>query len=339
MTGPSIYDVAERAGVAASTVSRAFADPGRVTDATRARVMAAAAELDYAPRQRPRRRTGPASGRSEERPRTVAMLVSDITNPHYFELIRGAELRARASGTTLVLVNCEESTQIELEQVRGLTSTVDGFVMAASRLPDQQLRDLAAEHPTVLLNRDLPGTTSVTLDMASGCRQILEHLSSLGHRSFTYCAGPPSSWMGATRWRMLSEGARQYDLEAHRMGPYTPTVASGSSAADAALRVGGTAVVAHNDLLAIGIMRRLSDRGLDVPGDVSVVGFDNIFAATLVQPSLTTLGGPISDAGRRAVELLMSALDARRRGAQPPAEQVAMPVELVVRDSTGPAPS
>ena len=134
-------------------MSRAFADPGRVAVATRARVMAAAAELDYAPRQPARPGLLGAPGR----PSTVAMVVSDITNPHYFELIRGAELRARAAGNTLVLVNAEESPTIELEQVRGLTSTVDGFIMAASRLPDQQLRDLAAEHPSVLLNRELPG--------------------------------------------------------------------------------------------------------------------------------------------------------------------------------------
>ena len=336
MKRASIYDVAERAGVAPSTVSRAFGVPGRVTDATRERVFAAAEELGYRPA--PRQQRSPAAT-ALPRGRTVAMLVSDITNPHYFELIRGAELRARAAGATLVLVNCEESAQIELQQVHGLQGSVDGFVLASSRLPDQQLRDLAAQQPVVLLNRDLDGLTSVTFDMASGCRQILEHLASLGHQALTYCAGPPSSWMGSARWRTLSEGAADVGMEATRLGPYTPTVANGSSAADAALRVGSTAIVAHNDLLAIGIMRRLADRGIRVPDDISVIGFDDIFAATLTHPMLTTLGGPISDAGRRAVELLTQAIELRSTGATQVPEQVAMPAELVVRTSSGPAPT
>lgn len=328
----TIYDVARHAGVAPSTVSRAFAMPGRVNPATRDRVLAAAEELGYRPGNK-----GP--GRTTDGHRTIAMLVSDITNPHYFELIRGAELRARAAGSTLVLVNCEESPQIELEQIRGLAGSVGGFVLAASRLPDQDLRDIAAEHPVVLLSRELPGILSVTLDMGSGCRQILEHLSSLGHRSLAYCAGPPSSWMGAVRWAALSAGAAEYDLEVHRAGPYTPTVANGSSAADAAVRTGATAIVAHNDLLAIGIMRRLADRGVRVPDEVSVVGFDNTFAASLVQPALTTLGGAVSDAGRRAVDLLVSMLGHSGPGRPDAHERVTLPTELIVRASSGPAPS
>src|SRR5699024_9367112 len=137
---------------------------------------------------------------------------SDITNPFFFELIRGAELRARASGMTLVLVNCEESPQIEYEQAVGLAASVDGFVLASSRLPDDDLRELAQGHPTVLLNRELPELTGVSLDMETGCRQILEHLASLGHDGFTYCAGPPSSWMGAMRWRNLSAVAPAFGL-------------------------------------------------------------------------------------------------------------------------------
>ncbi len=325
----TIYDVARQAGVAPSTVSRAFTLPGRVNPDTRARILAAADELGYQPGSRPAHR-GDATAH-----RTIAMLVSDITNPHYFELIRGAELRARAAGATLVLVNSEESPQIEMEQIQGLSTSVDGFVLASSRLPDQDLRDVAAEHPVVLLSRELPGLPSVALDMASGCRQILEHLSSLGHRALTFCAGPPSSWMGAIRWAALSSGAADYDLEVHRVGPYTPTVANGGSAADAALRVGATAVVAHNDLLAIGIMRRLADRGVRVPDDVSVVGFDNMFAATIVQPALTTLGGAIGDAGRRAVDLLVTRL-ARTRPPEPgPQDRIILPTELIVRGSSG----
>ncbi|MDP3892166.1 substrate-binding domain-containing protein, partial [Nocardioides sp.] len=157
---------------------------------------------------------------------------------------------------------------------------------------------------------------------------------------FTYCAGPPSSWMGAARWAALRSGAEVYDLEARRVGPFNPTVASGGAAADAALRKDTTALVAHNDLLAIGIMRRLAARGARVPEDVSVVGFDNIFAAELVQTPLTTLGGPGADAGRRAVDMLLAALERRpaRAGSltDSPDDQVVLPTELVLRASSGP---
>lgn len=330
---PTIYDVAERAGVAPSTVSRAFGVPGRVKEATRLRILAAAEDLGYVPNLHARAlQTG--------RHKTIAMLLSDITNPHFFEMIRGAEQRARAASSTMVIANAEESPRVELEQIRSLAGSVDGFVLAASRLRDEDLRELAAQHAVVLLNRELPGLTSVTLDTAGGCRQILEHLSSLGHTELTFCAGPPISWMGAARWAALSGGAEDFAMRVHRVGPYAPTVANGGVAADAALRSGTTALVAHNDLLAIGIMRRLALRGVRVPEDVSVVGFDNIFAAEFVAPALTTLAGPGSDAGRVAVDLLVSAIGRRQDRTDPvfgEAERVLLPTELVLRESSGPA--
>lgn len=330
MAGPTIYDVARVAGVATSTVSRALNNPDRVSERTRERVLVAAAELGYPPGPRRSRLT---SGRHD----TVAMVLSDITNPHFFELIRGAEQRAKAAGTTLVIVNAEESPRIELDQIRGLAGSVDGFVLASSRLPDRQLEDLADQHRIVLLNRELHGISSVALDTGSGCRQILEHLASLGHESFTYCAGPPGSWMGAARWAALSAAAEEHGLTARRVGPYTPTVANGGVAADGALRADTTALVAHNDLLAIGILRRLAQRGVRVPEDLSVIGFDDIFAADFVQPSLTTLGGPGDQAGRLAIELLLDLVPSLHAPADtvPGPHQVRLPTQLVLRDSSG----
>ncbi|GAA1737217.1 LacI family DNA-binding transcriptional regulator [Isoptericola hypogeus] len=325
---PTIYDVARAAGVAPSTVSRAFTKPARVNAATRVRVLAAAAEVGY--RHSPQNRSLPGG-----RHRTVAMVLSDITNPHFFELIRGAEQRVKAADATLVIVNGEESERIEENQIHDLAPGVDGFVLASSRLRDEALREVARRHRVVLLNREVTGLTSVALDTTSGCRQILQHLASLGHRSLVYCAGPPGSWMGAARWSALSAGAEEHGMTAHRVGPYTPTVANGGVAADGALRTGATALVAHNDLLAIGVLRRLAQRGIGVPADVSVVGFDDIFAAEFVHPSLTTLGGPGAHAGRLAVELLIDQF-AGRAGAED--EQIRLPTELVLRESSGPAP-
>ncbi|WP_244930944.1 LacI family DNA-binding transcriptional regulator [Nocardioides sp. W7] len=327
MSGPTIYDVAREAGVATSTVSRALSNPHRVNARTRERVLTVAAELGYRPNPHAR---ALLSGRHH----TVAMVVSDITNPHYFELIRGAEQRAKASEYTLVLVNVEESPRIEWDQVQRLVPAVDGFVLAASRLPDENLHQIAVQRPVVLISRELPGLASVVLDHVEGCRRIVEHLASLGHRDLVYLAGPRNSWMAATRWSALQAATEEHGLTARRIGPFTPKVAQGPAAADGALNADATAVVAHNDLLAIGVLQRLAQRGVRVPEDLSVVGFDNIFAADLCTPGLTTLGGVHSDVGRAAVELLLDATAPTHRREDRP--QVVLPTELVLRGSTGP---
>lgn len=327
MSGPTIYDVAAAAGVATSTVSRSFSTPKRVNEQTRQRVLAVAAELGYRPNPHAR---ALLSGRHH----TIAMVVSDITNPHYFELIRGAEMRARAAEYTLVLVNAEESPRVEYDQIQRLAPSVDGFLMAASRLPDENLEQIAGQRPVVLMNRQLTGLPSVVLDPAMGSRHIVGHLASLGHRELIYLSGPRNSWMAATRWAALSAAAGELGLRCRRVGPFTPKVSQGGVAGDAAMHDGATAIVAHNDLLAIGVMQRLAERSVRVPEDVSVVGFDDIFAAGLCSPSLTTLGGAHADVGRTAVEILLDLVGPVRPGDQTP--QVVLPSELVLRGSTGP---
>ncbi len=325
--GPTIYDVARAAGVATSTVSRSFSMPTRVNARTREHVLAVAAELGYRPNPHAR---ALMSGRHH----TIAMVVSDITNPHFFELIRGAEMRARASEYTLILVNAEESSRIEYDQIQRLVPAVDGFVLAASRLPDENLRQIAGQRPVVLMNREVADLPSVVLDHVMGCRQIVEHLASFGHRDLVYLAGPRNSWMATTRWQTISSAAAGLGLRAQRIGPFTPKVSQGGAAADGALHAGATGIVAHNDLLAIGVVQRLTERSVRVPDDVSVVGFDNIFAADLCTPSLTTLGGADADVGRAAVEILLDAVGPSRVRGDPP--QVVLPTELALRRSTGP---
>lgn len=326
MPRPTIYDVAAAAGVATSTVSRAFSSPNRVNARTREHIFAVAADLGYRPNPHAR---ALLSGRHH----TVAMVVSDITNPHYFELIRGAEQRAKASEYTLVLVNAEESPRVEYDQIQRLVPSVDGFVLGASRLPDENLVQIAGQRPVVLMSRELPGLPSVVLEHTQGCHQIVEHLASLGHKHLVYLAGPRNSWMATTRWSALRTAAEELGLRAERIGPFTPKASHGAAAADGAIRAGASAIVAHNDLLAIGVMRRLAQRAVRVPQDVSVVGFDDIFAADLCTPGLTTLGGAHADVGRVAVDILLQAT-----GPLPPTGkslQVALPTELVMRESTG----
>ena len=323
----TVYDVAAEAGVAASTVSRAFSNPRRVNAATREHVLAVAERLGYRPNPL-------ASALQSGRTATVALLVPDITNPHFFGTIRGAERRANASGLTFILSNTEESGDNERRQIERLELSVDGFVLAAGRMSEQTTVELAREHNLALVNRRIEGLPGATVDDGSGSRQIVEHLASLGHRSLVYLSGPKESWHAAERWRALSGTAAERGLRATRLGPFSPRMESGAAAADAALVDGASAMVAHNDLLAIGVLRRLAERGMNVPRERSVVGYDDIFGADLCVPALTTLAGPHEEAGRMAVELL---LDRVTRPGTPP-RQVILPAHLVIRDSTGPAP-
>jgi LacI family repressor for deo operon, udp, cdd, tsx, nupC, and nupG len=325
---PTLADVAAEAGVAASTVSRAFSRPQRVNHRTREHVLRVAGELGYVPNP-----TAQALGSG--RTRRIALLVPDITNPFFSGVIKGAERAAAGADLTLVLGDTAENPTAEAELVRRLERAVDGFVISASRLADDELRAAAERSPIALVNRATAGLGCVVADYDSGTRQIVDHLASYGHRSFVFAGGPPESWSGARRWHGLKTAAGERGMEARRFGPYMPTLGGGPAAADAAMGAGATAIVCHNDMLAIGVMRRLAERGQRIPEDVSVVGFDDVFGADFCHPTLTTLAERTEDAGSRAVELLVQQIPNRPTDAP----TRILPTHLVVRDSTGPAPA
>jgi DNA-binding LacI/PurR family transcriptional regulator len=325
---PTLADVAAAAGVATSTVSRAFSRPLRVNHRTREHVLAEAERLGYVPNPA-------AQALGSGRTRTIALLVPDITNPYFAGVIKGAERAAAGAGLTLVLGDTAETSTAEAQLLKRLDRAVDGFVISASRLTDDELRAAAERTSIALVNRATPGLGCVVADFDSGTQQIVDHLAGLGHRSFVFVGGPPESWSGARRWQGLQAAARTVGMEARRFGPYLPTLAGAPAAADAVVASGATAVVCHNDMLAIGMMRRLAERGRSVPGDVSVVGFDDVFGADFCHPALTTLGERTEEAGARAVELLVQQVPARL--VEGPTR--VLPTHLVIRESTGLAKS
>ncbi|MHA7985991.1 LacI family DNA-binding transcriptional regulator [Rathayibacter sp. CAU 1779] len=326
----TLADVAERAGVAISTASRALSNPGRVNVATRERIERIAAELGYSPNSQARALTSGRSG-------AVAVLVSDVTNPFYFDIIRGTQRQLKASGYSQLLIDTEESDQNEDALLHRLRSSFDGAILAASRLSDRALAALAAELPLVAINRQTRGVPSVFMDTPSGTVQGLEHLVSLGHRSIAYVSGPATSWPNESRWRAFVKAAKAHDVRAVRLGPFSPRQSAGAAAADAVLNADVTAAIAFNDLLAIGMLQHLASRGIRVPDDLSIVGCDDIFGADFCNPPLTTMTAPIEQAGRLAVSLLTAQLDPR---SAPSARHAAvLPTHLTVRASTGPAPA
>ena len=326
----TLSDVAAASGVAVSTASRALSNPTRVNAITRGRIEHAARELNYHANTLARALT---SGRT----RTIAVLVSDVTNPFYFDIIRGTQQQLKAAGYTQLLVDTEESDELEDGMLHKLRRSFDGAILAASRLTDRRLATLAAEMPLVAINRQTRGVPSVFIDTPSGIEQALGHLASLGHRDIAYVSGPETSWPNEGRWRALSRAAELNRVVARKVGPFSPKKAAGAAAADAVLNSGATACIAFNDLLAIGMLMRLRERGVRVPDDLSIVGCDDIFGADFCNPPLTTLTAPIEQAGRVAVSILLARLDP---AIAPSVRQTAtLPTHLTVRSSTGPAPA
>lgn len=326
MRQPTIYDVARSAGVAASTVSRAFSRPGRVSARTAARVHAVAAELGY-------RITPVTGGLSTGPTATVALVVADVTNPVYFGLVRGVETAAAGAGYTVVLASTQESEELERTILERTLPTVDGVILASSRMPDRTIRTIAKQRPLVVLNRVVPGVRGVVPDTRAGIGGVLDHLRDLGHHAITYLAGPAGSWADGQRWRSVLDLAAKRDLKVNRIGPFSPTTAGGLAATDEVLRQAPTAVLAYNDLLAIGLLTGLAGAGVKVPEQLSVVGFDNTFCADFCHPPLTTVAAPLRAMGTEAFQELRRQIHGTPMRTHP---VVPLPTQLVVRRSTAP---
>jgi LacI family transcriptional regulator, repressor for deo operon, udp, cdd, tsx, nupC, and nupG len=321
---PTIYDVARECGVAASTVSRAFARPGRVNAETAARIHAAAERIGY--------RTNPlARGLLNGKSGMIALVVADITNPVNFDIIRGGEAAAAEAGYIMILADTQESARGERESIQRVIPAVEGLVLSSSRMSDSAIRMAAKQRPVVIVNRAFADVPSVVIDNPFGMRRAVEHLAELGHRTLTYLAGPEASWADGMRWRATREACVELKLRVRRIGPYPPTVAGGMSAVADLRKAPPTGVLAYNDLLAIGLMRGLAVADVRVPRDVSVVGFDNIFGSDYLTPALTTVDAPLQTLGSTAVQHLLAQLRGTRPRTGGPG---VLPVQLVVRGST-----
>jgi DNA-binding LacI/PurR family transcriptional regulator len=292
-----LHDVAEATGVAVSTVSRVFTDPDRVSGPTVELVLGEARRLGY-------RHT-----RSGGRGKLTTVLVQDLGNPFLAAFVAAVERQVRAAGYGVTLGITEESAALERAHIRRHAPSSDGFIIAPRHLDPEELRHLAGSTPVVLFNREHDGLSSVVIDTDAGNRQIIEHLAALGHRQLVYAAGPEHSWSEQQRWAGLSDAAAASGLALDRVGPYLPTLAQGAVAAEAAMARTPTAIVAFNDQIAIGAMNRLRMLGVDVPAQVSVVGYDDSYGSDFCQPPLTTVGGAVERAGRLAADTLLAMID------------------------------
>ena len=321
---PTIYDVAQKLGLSPSTVSRALNKPGRVNKATEAKIRAAADELGF--------RTNPfARALQTGKTGTFAIIISDITNPVHFDLIRGAEQVATDNELTLVLAETQGSPDHERATIARLQRSVDGILVVASRLDGDALRAIATQTPVVAANHAADGIPSVFADMKTGLTQAVEHLHGLGHRSIAYLGGP-NARIDSARWNLLAGDAEIRDISLVEIRVDSPTVAGGAGAIRRVLASGVTAVMAYNDLVAHGLLLASRKAGIDVPGRLSIVGFDDIFSAELSLPALTTIRSPLREIGTVAMRRLVTG---SYPDAQASSERIALPTMLVVRDSSG----
>jgi len=320
----TIYDIARVAGVNPSTVSRALSKPGRVSAKTQKLIEDAAAELNY--RVNPFARALP-TGKTN----TFGLIVADITNPTFFDIIRGAETTGTGRDYTLVLAESAESAATELTAARRMMTTADGLILASPRMDDDDIRALSRDKPVVVINREVEDVPCVIPDVRKGIGEAVRSLAGNGHQKLAFVAGPARSWMSARRWEGVQAACEWSRLEAVRVESSKPTVDGGRQVARDVLATRATAVLTYNDLLAIGLMQELQAGGMVVPDQISIVGFDDIFGADFTTPPLTTVRSPLGECGSAAAGLLLDLL----HGNGDPAGIVRVETELVLRGSSG----
>jgi len=331
----SIHDVAARAGVSVTTVSHALNGTRFVSEAAKARVEEAAHALGYVPSQI-------ARGLKANSTRTLGMLVPNNSNPYFAEIIRGVEHHCYAAGYSLVLANSNDDPVRQSAHLRVLAERrVDGLVLVASG-EDRQIaaacQDLRL--PLVLVDREIDGVAAdlIESDHVAGAEMATAHLLGLGHARVACIGGPadlrPSDQREAGWRRALAAAGIKPRADEFVRGDFGPQ--GGAAAMRRLLKSARrpTAVFVCNDLMAIGALAAAHAEGLDVPGDVSLVGFDDVPWMAMVEPGMTVVAQPTLEMGVTAARLLL------RRMEDPTCEPKVecLRPTLVVRASSGPAP-
>lgn len=326
----TLADVAARAGVSVMTVSRVVNERPGVGQRTRERVRQAIESLGYRPNI-------VARGLRAASSRTIGLIVPDVTNPYFPEIVRGAEDVAIEHGYTLLLANGIEDVARETESLRTFEDhLVDGVILCSPRLENQELYPLLERlRAAVLVNRrsDPRYAGSVRIDHELGARMLLRHLHEVGCRRPAFLAGPSHSHAGQERRLGLEREVPELGLELppSRVLPCPPTVEGGAKAAREMLARDPEvdALLCFNDLVAAGALQALQELGIAVPREIAVTGYDDIVFARMFTPGLTTIRAPTYELGQQAGRMLIDRMHGRGYGVN-----IVLQPELVVRGST-----
>lgn len=324
----TIIDVARTAGVSPMTVSRYFNQPDLLRPATRERVRSAVEQLRYVPNQA-------ARSLVQGRTNMVALVVADITNPFFTTLARGVEDRAQALGYTLLLGNTDETLAKERQYLDVLLSQrVDGVILSPALGEEHNLEVLVDRGvPFVLIDRKIPGVRADVIrgNTFEGGLLLVRHLAAQGCRDIAFVGGPAGISSLEERLDGYRTAMREGDLaERVYLGRYDAE--SGQDIVAGLVAEGRLpeAIVAANNLVAVGVLAALRRAGLQVPGDVALACFDDIEIAALIDPFLTVVAQPAREMGHLAMEMLME----RVNGYAGPAREQVLAVELVARRSS-----
>lgn len=330
----TIRDVARAAGVSPATVSRFTNGTLDLPAATAERIQEAIRELDYRPNVL-------ARNLSLGRSRTLGLVLPDIANPFFAQLASAAERQASDRNYHLILCSTENNPDRELEYLQQLQAKrLDGIVFLTEHAGHAPLakRIVGIEH-LVLVDEGIDGFTGPRIfsDNRRGGELATRHLLELGYRRIGFIGGPPDLMTARERREGYLQALRGAGLEADPDlqfgGPYRQGTGREGLTALLALPDPPKAVFAASDATAIGVLREARERGLRVPDDLSLVGFDGIAIGELLSPPLTTVAQQIEELGRQGVRALLEAVE--KQGRRP--KEVRLPIELLIRDSTRPA--
>lgn len=328
----TLHDVAAIAGVSISTVSHVLNGTRVVPEETRARVAEAVAATGYTPNSLAR-----SLKRSETR--TIGIAIGDIANPHFTAVVDAAEAAARAAGYAVVLVGISESAERE---IAGLTTLVgrrvDGLILAPSADGGAAALDTLRRQRVVAVQIDRlanPACDAVVVENTGGARQLVRHLAACGHRRIGMLTGLPG--LSSTQERIagyragLDDAGLPFDADLLACGEYRAEPARRATAGLLGAANPPTAIFTSNNLMTLGAVQALSERGLAIPGDIALAAFDDFTWADLFKPRLTTVAQPCREIGEAAVRLLLE----RLQDPDLPPRLVRLPVEFKHRESCG----
>jgi DNA-binding LacI/PurR family transcriptional regulator len=334
----TIKDIAKRAGVTHSTVSRALRGNTLISPETSARIQAIAAEMGYQP-------DAAARSLKTNRSQVLGVIVSSLADPFFSEILQGIEDRAQDNGYGLFIAASQHNLKREQAIVRTMREhRVDGIIICSTSFSAAQARKLLEyDFPTVVVNNQSADDFrySIYHDDVDGCRQVARHLIDLGHRRIAYLG---NSLSGRTtldrltgfRQEMAAAGLPVQEACVHQVAGGKPEHGAAGAAHFLSLPERPTAIICYNDLIATGVLKGLHAAGVSVPGDISVTGFDNIEFSAYTHPPLTTFDQPRRFIGVEAARLLLALL----RCEPDDGEKVKMlRGELLVRASTAAIPN
>jgi LacI family transcriptional regulator, repressor for deo operon, udp, cdd, tsx, nupC, and nupG len=324
-----ILDVAKKANVSTATVSRVLSKPETVKKETTKKVLEAIKELNYQPNVLARQLR-------KLETKMVLVVVPDITNTFFSKVLRGIESVAVVSGYQVLLGDAGNDVERENGYLNILRQKkADGMVLLTARMNPKIVEEMALEYPVVLACEYIEGSNipTVSIDNISGARKATEHLVNLGHKRIGFISGPLSGVLGQDRLKGFYQAMVRYNLTVEAIlvqeGDFTYESGFNMMMKFLALDNPPTAVFAANDEMAFGAINAIKSKGLSVPHDISVMGFDDIKFSSIFEPALTTIAQPSFEIGTKAMELLIRLMNKE----ETERNQYMLEDQLIIRDS------